>query len=191
MKAASWSQQEKSPKLLGDCGGTLDNVHVTGPRQQVLRGYTWQVQGTNGSNSAPPSHPRGSTLTFQREVGVSWVLGLRHGVTMHPRGRHLREDMTLLSTWRGHSPEREKQPPFQPTQPPLKEEEQEAMTPRKCKKGKNESERTRRRSHTHAIVCWAVSPHQSNTWRQQQQQQQQQWNGITTTRCPSEEVYCS
>ena len=43
-----------------------------------------------------PHHPWGSTLIFQHKVGVSCGIGLRHGVTMHPRGRHLREGMTLL-----------------------------------------------------------------------------------------------
>ena len=62
----------------------------------VLRRYKLQVQGSNGSNSAQPSHPRGSTLTFQPTAGVSWAHGLRHGVTMHPRGRHLRGVRTLL-----------------------------------------------------------------------------------------------
>ena len=47
--------------------------------------------GSNGSNAARPCRPQGSTLTFQPRAGVPWVHGLRHGVTMHPRGRHLRE----------------------------------------------------------------------------------------------------
>ena len=70
----------------------------TGSGQQVLHGNNWQVQGTNGSNAAQPSQPWGSTLTFQLHAGVSWVHGLRHGVARHPRGRHLREGMTLLPT---------------------------------------------------------------------------------------------
>ena len=54
-----------------------------------------RYRGSNGSNSAQFSHPQGSTLTFQHNVGVSYETGLRHGVTMHPRGRHLREGMIL------------------------------------------------------------------------------------------------
>ena len=74
--------------------------------QQVLWGSKWQVQGYNGKGmqfympTAQPDHPWGSTRTFQstaeQGTGVSWVHGLRHGVTMHPRGRHLREGMILL-----------------------------------------------------------------------------------------------
>ena len=69
---------------------------LTGSGQQVLQGTNWQVQGYNGLNAAQLSHPWASTLTFRRNAGVSWVLGLRHGVTMHPRGRHLRGDRILL-----------------------------------------------------------------------------------------------
>ena len=72
---------------------------LAGSGRQVLRGFNWPVQGYNGSNAAQLSQPWGSTLTFQRHAGVSCVQGLRHGVAMHPRGRHLREDMTLASTW--------------------------------------------------------------------------------------------
>ena len=64
--------------------------------QQVLWGCKQRVQGSNGSNAAQPSCPQGSTLTFQSKTGVSWRTGLRHGATMRPRGRHLREDMILL-----------------------------------------------------------------------------------------------
>ena len=97
----------------------LTNEHRrrTSPWQQVLWGYTWQVQGSNGLNSAQPSHPRGSTLTFQHIVGVSWARGLRHGVTMHPRGRHLREDRTLLPHGKDSTLEREQQPPHQQQRP--------------------------------------------------------------------------
>ena len=91
--------------------GSDDERRTTGSGQQVLHGYKWQVQGYNGSNAAQLSHPWGSTLTFRRNAGVSWVLGLRHGVTMHPRGRHLRGGRTLLLTWRSHTLEREQQPP--------------------------------------------------------------------------------
>ena len=72
---------------------------LTGSGRQVLQGNNWQVQGSNGSNAAQPDQPWGSTLTFQLYAGVSWVQGLRHGVAMHPKGGHLREGMTLPSTW--------------------------------------------------------------------------------------------
>ena len=85
-----------------------------GPGQQVLQGNNWQVKGPNGRATAHPSQPWGSTLTFQpiamQDVGVSWAFGLRHGVAMHPRGRHLREGMILLYPWKGRTPERELQP---------------------------------------------------------------------------------
>ena len=73
------------------------NSDMTCSGQRVLWGYNWQARGSNGSNSAPPVQPQGSTLTFQHNAGVSWGTGLRHGVTMHPRGRHLREGMIPLS----------------------------------------------------------------------------------------------
>ena len=69
-------------------------------------GPSGRCRGTTGKacNLAclPPSLtiPRGSTRTFQstakQGTGVSWAHGLRHGMTMHPRGRHLREGMILL-----------------------------------------------------------------------------------------------
>ena len=46
--------------------------------------------------AAPPSQPQGSTVTYLQKAGVSCGTGLRHGVTMHPRGRHSREGVTLL-----------------------------------------------------------------------------------------------
>ena len=69
-----------------ECDGLGDVTRPTGSGQQVRQGYTWRVQGSNGSNAAQLSHAWGSTLTFQRNVGVSWVLWLRHGVAMHPMG---------------------------------------------------------------------------------------------------------
>ena len=86
---------------------------LTASAQQVLQGYTWRVQGSNGLNASQFSNIWGRTLSFQRNVGVSWVFGLRHGVAMHPRGRHLRESMTLLSSWESHTTAREQQPPPQ------------------------------------------------------------------------------
>ena len=80
--------------------GRIDVYESTSSDQRMLRGYNWPIQGSNGSNAAQLSQPRGSTRTSQstamRETDVSWVHGLRHGVTMHPRGRHLREGMILL-----------------------------------------------------------------------------------------------
>ena len=121
----------------------------TSPWQQVLWGYTWQVQGYNGSNSAQLSHPRGSTLIFQPTGGVPWELGLRYGVTMHPRGRHLREDRTLLPHGKDSTQEREQQPPHQPL----------LLLPTRPQKmlAKKEEWTWRRRIE---VECRAVSPHQ-------------------------------
>ena len=80
----------------------------------MLQGTNWQVQGSNGLNAAQLDQPWGSTLTFQPRVGVSWVHGLRHGVTMHPRGRHLREGRVPWSHGTSHTQAREQQPPHQP-----------------------------------------------------------------------------
>ena len=66
--------------------------------------------GYNGFNAAQLGRPQGSTLTFQHKVGVSWVHGLRHGVTMHPRGRHLREGMIPWSHGKRHTQACEQQP---------------------------------------------------------------------------------
>ena len=67
--------------------------------RQVLQGYTRQAQGSNGGHSAQLGRPWVSTLTFQcvpkRVIGVPCGIGLRHGVTMHPRGNHSREGMIL------------------------------------------------------------------------------------------------
>ena len=88
-------------------------------RQQVLQGYTWQGQGSNGLNAAQPDHPWGSTRTFRPKAGVSWALGLRHGVTMHPRGRHLREDRILLTHGGATHQRRSIQKPTTTTTQPL------------------------------------------------------------------------
>ena len=82
----------------------------------VLWGYTRQVQGFTGLNAAQLSRPQGSTLTFKPRIGVSWVHGLRHGVAMHPRGRHLRECMSPWSHGKSHTQARKQQPPHQPIQ---------------------------------------------------------------------------
>ena len=76
-------------------------------------GTIGRYMGSNGTNAAQPSQPWGSTLTFQLHAGVSWVHGLRHGVTMHPRGRHLREVMTPWSHGMSHTQAREQLPPHQ------------------------------------------------------------------------------
>ena len=91
-----------------------EHKHSTCSRQRVLWGSRQRVQGTNGSNAAQLSCPQGSTLTFQHKAGVSCGTGLRHGVTMHPRGRHLRGGMTLLSHGTYKATAREQQPITQP-----------------------------------------------------------------------------
>ena len=78
--------------------------------QQVLRGARQRVQGSNGLNAAQLSCPQGATLTFQLNVGVSCGTGSRHGVTTHPRGRHLRGVMTLLPRGMTQMTAREQQP---------------------------------------------------------------------------------
>ena len=79
---------------VGDVNILISQI-TTNVWRQVLQGINWQVQGTNGSNSARPVQPWGSTLTFQPRAGVSYGTGVKHWVTMHPRGRHLREGMIL------------------------------------------------------------------------------------------------
>ena len=82
--------------------------------QQLLWGSRQRVQGSNGANAAQLSCPQGSTLTFQLNAGVSYGIGLRHGVTMHPRGRHLRDGMILLPHGTYTHTVREQKPPQQP-----------------------------------------------------------------------------
>ena len=179
----------------------------------------------------PACQPWGSTLTFQRNAGVSWVHGLRHGVAMHPRGRHLREGMILLFTWRSHTQAREKQPPHkqQPQHYYYKEvwnrsEPQPWMQCRERiakKKRENDSgsgihepvtireggacatthlsagpsrptscrKRTvkpRERKEV-TIVCWAVSPHQSEVPGRQNRQSSEEGNAVR--RQPGELYY--
>ena len=86
----------------GEC--TADVWH------QVFWGYKQRVLGSNGLNAAQLSCPQGSTLAFQHEVGVSCGTGLRHGATMHPRGRHFRGIMTLMQHGVTHLTAREQQP---------------------------------------------------------------------------------
>ena len=114
--------RHKSSKVQGykqrrSYGGDLNIVtghrQATSSRQQVLWGYTRQVQGCNGSNAAQPGRPQGSALTFQHNVGVSCGTGLRHGVTMHQRGRQLREGMILLPHGTHKRTEREQQQQLQ------------------------------------------------------------------------------
>ena len=99
-------------KLESVCVGDvniLSSQTTTNVWRQVLQGTNWQVQGTNGVNSAQPDQPWGSTLTFQPRAGVSCGTGLRHGVTMHPRGRHSREGMILPPHGMTHQTAREQQ----------------------------------------------------------------------------------
>ena len=85
--------------------------------QRVLWGSKQRVQGSNGWNAAQLSCPRGTTLTFQLNAGVSCGTGRRHGATTHPRGRHLRGVMTLLPRGMTQVTAREQQPPQQQPQP--------------------------------------------------------------------------
>ena len=87
----------------------IDVYDLTGSGPWVPWGYTRQVQGTNGPNAAQLVRPQGSTLTFQHKAGASWATGLRHGVTMHPRGRHSREGMILPPHGTYNEPAREQQ----------------------------------------------------------------------------------
>ena len=98
-----WNEKHK-PIKGGEVRVKDDAINaVSGPRRttnavsQVLWGYRQRVQGSNGWNAAQLCCPQGPTLTFQHKAGVSWATGLRHGVTMHPRGRHSREGMIPLS----------------------------------------------------------------------------------------------
>ena len=126
----------------------------TGSRSQVLQEFNWQVQGYNGLNAAQPDQPWGSTLTFQRiaKRGAGAARVLSRGVTMHPRGRHLREGRVLRSHGKSPALAREQLPPQQPLLPTRQQELQE----------ENEAE-------TRGIFieaeCRAVSPHQlEKTW---------------------------
>ena len=98
----------------GELNTINNNVLQTSSRRQVLWGLKQRVQGSNGSNAAQLSCPQGSTLSFQLHVGVSCGIGLRHGVAMHPRGRHSREGMTLLPHGTYTHTAREQKPPQQP-----------------------------------------------------------------------------
>ena len=84
---------------------TIDGLRTAGAPGEQLIGT-----GVQRFECRPAYQPWGSTLTFRHNAGVSWVHGLRHGVAMHPRGRHLREGMTLLFTWESHTTESEQQP---------------------------------------------------------------------------------
>ena len=77
---------------------TVDGLRAAGAPGNQLVGT-----GVQRFECRPAYQPWGSNLTFQPKAGVSWVQGLRHGVAMHPRGRHLREGMTLLPTWENHT----------------------------------------------------------------------------------------
>ena len=87
------------------CGNNVkaENVTIDGLRAAGAPGKQRVGTGVQRLECRPAYQPWGSTLTFQPRAGVSWVQGLRHGVTMHPRGRHLREGMTLLPTWESHT----------------------------------------------------------------------------------------
>ena len=124
---AQHSKDYKEWKLLqctngssGGCRGDINIVehiqHLTCSGLQVLWGYIWPLKGFNGRAIAQPSQLRGSTRIFQQfamhEAGTSWVQ--RRGVTMHPRGRYLRDNMALQSHGMSTSLAREQQPHFRP-----------------------------------------------------------------------------
>ena len=92
---------------------TYNERHTTDVWQRVLWGSEQRVQGSNGLNAAQLSCLQATTLTFQLKVGVPCVIGLRHGVTMHPRGRHLRGVRTPLPHGLTNPTAREQQTPIQ------------------------------------------------------------------------------
>ena len=92
----SLTKRHRNQMVGSNCLCILERLMGSG--QQVLRGTNWQVKGSNGRTIAQFDQLWGPTLAFQLNVGVSWAHGLRHGVATHPRGRHLREGMTLLFT---------------------------------------------------------------------------------------------
>ena len=77
-----------------------DGRHVTidGLRTAGLPGKQLAGTGVQRFERRPVCQPWGSILIFQHKIAVSWAFGLRHGVAMHPRGRHLREGIILLCT---------------------------------------------------------------------------------------------
>ena len=77
--AEHWNEHERNNNNNETCN--TDVWH------QVLWGSKWRGY---------LDHPWGTTLTFQRKAGMSYGTCMRHGVAMHPRGRHLREVMTLM-----------------------------------------------------------------------------------------------
>ena len=89
-----------------------DGRRTTDAWHQVLWGSKQRVQGYNGWNAAQLCCPQVSTLTFQREAGVSCGIGLRSVVTMHPGGgRHFTtpfsvpiKDSSVLSMVPSHIP---------------------------------------------------------------------------------------
>ena len=80
------------------------------------RGPTGKYMGSIGLNAAQPDQPWGSTLTFQRiaKRGPRAARVLSRGVTMHPRGRHLREGGILRSHGKSPTLAREQHTPLQP-----------------------------------------------------------------------------
>ena len=204
---------------------TTDGLRTAGAPGNQLIGT-----GVQRLERRPAYQPWGSTLTFQHRAGVSWVHGLRHGVAMHPRGRHLREGMILLFTWESHNQAREKQPTTQQQLPQHYYREVEShsglqlwgrcrdqVTEKRSRNNKGEmmqeglvkkeageramsqlsagpsrptscEERTVRptgRKET-AIVCWAVSPHQSEASRWQNRRNSEEGNEM---RRQPEELY--
>ena len=142
------TKTQKTSRCRGHVCTITTTRRSTGSGPWVLWRYKRQVQGYNGSNAAQPSRLQGSTLTFQLYAGVPWVQGLRHGVTMHPRGRHLREGRIPWSHGTSHTPTREQQPTTKPLLLPIQPQELQ---------GEEEVTTQGRRRWAE---CRAVSPHQ-------------------------------
>ena len=108
-----WSMQVRvgAQKRRDNSIEEIDAEQLTCSGQWVLWGVKQPATGSNRQTPARLSCPRGSTLTFQHNAGAARVQS--RGVTMHPRGRHLREDRILLPHGKNSSQEREQQPPFQ------------------------------------------------------------------------------
>ena len=109
LNATGWNAEFKQDTMEPntECEGRTAATTTTYTRQRVLWGSKWRAR---------LDHPRGSTLTFQHNTSVSCGTCLKHGETMHPRGRHLKEGMIPLSRGTYTELAREQQPPQQPPQ---------------------------------------------------------------------------
>lgn len=86
----------ESQKQRGESIAMRRHEAITSSGQQVLWRYKRQVK-PNGKATAQLSRLRGSTLTFQHNVGVSRVQ--RHEVTMHLRGAAFDGRHDLVVPW--------------------------------------------------------------------------------------------